>query len=233
MKDDVAVAARTWNDPSLTLDDANRRIHDGVPLEQLQDRADGYVRTIFERFPYAAPPAGAHCLEIGSGVGWIMEALERHLASAPPASITGLDIAENMLALARGRLGGRPPFRFLHYDGRHVPLPDASLDFIYSVAALQHVPKPAVYGLFFEVKRLLRPTGFAVFHLLPWSVFAAQEKIWPWRNEVRQQLDRSTGHWHHFYSAEELDAVLRIGTGLGHVDVQADGSWSCIGAARP
>src|SRR5207248_9678583 len=118
-------------------------------------------------YPYTARPPSPDCLEIGPGTGFIMEALERALTARgqAPKSITGLDIAEHMLDKARQRLGDRLPYRFLHYDGLAVPLADRSLDLIYSVASLQHVPKPYVYNLFFEIQRLLRGNGFAVFQL--------------------------------------------------------------------
>jgi ubiquinone/menaquinone biosynthesis C-methylase UbiE len=233
--DALHAAALTWNDPTLTLDTANLAIHDGVPLEHLMARAQGYIDEIFGRFPYIDVPSGATCLEIGSGVGWIMEALDRKLCSIdrPAGSITGLDIAENMMAKARLRLGDREPFRLLHYDGVHVPLADASVDFIYSVAALQHVPKPYVYNLFFEIKRLLKPGGYCIVHLLPWSVLAEQEKQFPWSSEIRQQMDRTQGHWHHFYCAEELNAVLKIGTKFEHVDIQLGGGWTCVANHAP
>jgi SAM-dependent methyltransferase len=227
---DFAAAAATWNDPNETLESVNARIHDGVPLEKLEERADSYIRGIFGHFPYVRLPNRPVCLEIGSGTGYIMEALNRELLRRlnPPGSITGLDIAENMLARASRRLSGQGPFRFLHYDGVNVPAPGESFDFIYSVAALQHVPKPYVYNLFFEVHRLLRPAGFAAFTLLSFNYLPTQERFIRWRDEINRQIKLEVGHWHHYYSKDELDNVLKAGTGFPYVDVRdEDGIWVC------
>ena len=125
--------------------------------------------------------------------------------------MTGLDIAENMLAKARERIAGKGPFQFIHYDGVHVPVSDESFDFIYSIAALQHIPKPYVYNLFFEILRILKPTGFAVFHLLSFKSLPEQERFFPWRDEIRNQIGLGKDHWHHFYSREEVEYVVRVG----------------------
>ena len=54
----------------------NTRIHDGVPLEKLAARAGDWRDTFFELlFPYARPTAGSRVLELGPGVGWIMESM--------------------------------------------------------------------------------------------------------------------------------------------------------------
>ena len=127
---DLAAAARVWNDPSESLEDVNRRIHDGASLELLAARGQTYVDQIFGLFPYARPKDGASIMEIGSGVGYIMEAMENgsRIRGITPGQIMGLDIAEHMIARARLRLHGNPMFSFIHYNGIHVPLPDRSLD---------------------------------------------------------------------------------------------------------
>jgi SAM-dependent methyltransferase len=109
-----------------------------------------------------------------------------------------------------------------------VPLPDESFDLIYSVATLQHVPKLYVYNLFFEIKRLLRPDGFAVFHVSSFKGLAVQQRIFPWRDEIRRQINLEASHWHHFYSRDEVENVLKVGTGFDYVDVHENGGiWVC------
>jgi hypothetical protein len=46
-----------------------------------------------------------------------------------------------------------------------------------------------------------------------------QERFFPWKDEVRRQIFRTEGHWHHFYSIEELLFVLRA-SGFKHVDIR-------------
>ena len=228
----LLAAAATWNDPDESLESVNARIHDGVPLDRLAERADNYVRAIFDRFPYLQFPRKPVCLEIGTGTGTVMEALGRELRrrTNPPSWIGGLDIAENMLAKAKARLEGKGPFRFLHYDGVSILLPDASVDFLFSVATLTFIPKPYVYNLFFEMRRIVKPGGFVVLQLLSFKHLPEQETHSPWREEIRRQITLAEGHWHHFYAREELETVLKIGTGIPFVDIHESGGtiWACF-----
>jgi len=226
----LARATQAWDVSAETLEDVNRRIHDGVPAEAIEQRADRYADRIVSFLPAGARPR--RILEIGPGVGFIMQALARRLAVP---DITGLDISPSMIAKAQARLRTSAPdltASFHAYDGVNVPLQDASFDLIYSVAALQHVPKPYVYNLFFEIKRLLAADGLAVVHLLSYVDLPNNGRWFPWAEEVAQQVgkpklsDRNAhGHWHHYYSVEELTAVLKE-TGFAHVNVRAErGLW--------
>jgi ubiquinone/menaquinone biosynthesis C-methylase UbiE len=221
---DLVAAARTWDIEEETLESVSRRIHDGFPLDQLAQRANNYVDKIINMFKYTPIKPDISVMEIGSGVGYIMESMDLYVTSQGITikRIVGLDIAENMIAKAKSRLGQRPRFSFVHYNGVDVPLPDKSFDIIYSVAALQHVPKPYVYNLFLEIHRLLNDDGHAVIHLLGFKSIPQQEQLVPWRDEVRNQVHKVTAHWHHFYSAEELQFILPV-SGFKHVDIREDG----------
>ena len=225
-------SAATWNDPNESLESVNARIHDGVPLDRLAARADEYVQAIFGHFPYIQLPRKPVCLEIGSGTGYIMEGMHRELRrrSNPPSWIGGLDIAEHMLEKAKARLAGKGPYRFLHYDGISIPLPDASVDFVFSVATLSFIPKPYAYNLFLEMRRIVKPGGFVAFQVLSFKHLAEQEAHSPWREEIRRQVTMQEGHWHHFYSREELEAVLKTGTGVPFLDIrESNGAiWVCF-----
>jgi ubiquinone/menaquinone biosynthesis C-methylase UbiE len=231
VESDLVASAKVWNDPSESMESVNRRIHDGAPIELLTDRAQAYVRQVFDLFSYANPKDGASVMEIGSGAGYIMEAMYEgtRARGINPDKIIGLDIAEHMIARAKTRLHANPIFSFLHYDGVHVPLPDQSLDFIYSVAALQHVPRPYVFNVFFEILRLLKPDGYAIIHLIGVKhLRSAPQLAIPWRVEIHNQLTRTPAHWHHYYTAEELEAVF-CATGFGHIDVRdGDSIWSLV-----
>jgi len=236
IQSDLAAAAKVWNDPSENLESVSQRIHDGVPVELLSARGQSYVDQIFGLFPYARPKDGASIMEIGSGVGYIMEAMDKgtRARGMTPREIIGLDIAEHMIELAKARLHGNPIFRFAHYDGVHVPLPDHSLDLIYSIAALQHVPRPYVFNLFFEILRLLKHDGYAIIQLLGVKQLRSQPRMAiPWREEIQRQVTHAVEHWHHYYSTEELLHVFQA-TGFGHIDVR-DGDeliWSLVQHGR-
>lgn len=217
-------AAQTWNS-ERSLDETNKIIHDGVSGDDaLAARASGYVNDLlFGRFPQAVPEPNAYILEIGSGVGWIMEAMAHHLEAKKrtPKEVVGLDIAPRMIALAQERIGGKQPFGFILYDGVSIPLDNAMCDLVYSVAALQHIPRHFVFNLFFEIHRILKPDGFSVLHLMSTDALQAQEKHHPWREEITNQINGANAHWHHFYTAKELEDVLRI-TGFRYAAVNDD-----------
>ena len=207
-------AFETWNQPGESLESVEARIHDGVPLARLKDRAQGYVKTLYSLFPEAAPRSTDTVLEIGPGVGYIMQAMmERY----KPAQIIGLDVAPVMIEHAKARLQrdhvDTSRWKFEVYDGVTMPFADQSIDQIYSVASLQHVPKLYVYHLMSEIVRVLRD-GYAVLHLISFSFLPKQHVSFI--DEVRRQINHEQGHWHHFYSRDELLYVLAA---VGAADV--------------
>lgn len=235
---DLFAAAQTWDRPDEPIEATNARIHDGASNDEalLEKRADGYTAGILRQFPITIP-SGARIMEIGSGTGYIMQSVRRALDTSnnPPSQIVGLDIAQSMIEKAKLRMGSDPVFDFSQYDGVQVPQSDATYDLIYSVAALQHVPKPYVYNIFFEIKRLLKPSGYAVLNLLSWQQMIGHDGHARWRNEVSRQINQRAGHWHHYYNREELEAVLGVGTGFNFVLVSQpkDQLWVCAGNRAP
>jgi ubiquinone/menaquinone biosynthesis C-methylase UbiE len=217
-------AFKAWDNVSEPLDDTEMRIHDGAARDQLAQRANRYLSDLRGMFPYTIPARGGVVMEVGSGLGWIMQAA---LAQLEPRSIIGLDVAPSMIAKARirlrrdrvddGRLG------FLLYDGVTIPVRDDSVDYVYSVAALQHVPKIYVYNLLLEIKRILSPRGFCVIHLLAFSHIRNNYPVFA--EEIRHQIKGDPVHWHHFYAFDELLYVLADGVGASQIDI-VDGDMS-------
>lgn len=225
-------AFKTWDAKDESLVSIERRIHDGVADEHLRARAHGYVATLTQRFPWSVPKPGAHILEVGSGVGYIMEAAVKQWN---PARITGLDVAANMIENAKRRLARDGihdnRFEFVHYDGVRVPIPDNRFDYVYSVACIQHIPKPFAYNLFYEMHRLVKPGGFVALHLMSFAALPGQIKYEPFSQEVERQLHNQEGHWHFFYSFDELFHVLSHGVGVDLLDIQEDSGaslWVCF-----
>jgi ubiquinone/menaquinone biosynthesis C-methylase UbiE len=214
-------AFKAWDRATEELEATEMRIHDGAPRERLRDRAHEYLDALRQRFPWSMPAPGAVVMEIGSGVGYVLEAALTELA---PRQIIGLDVAPSMIMKAKERLrrdavqAGH--VSFLLYDGVSVPLSDGSVDYVYSVATLQHVPRVYVYNLLFEIKRILSPSGFCALHLL--STSHIQNSCFTFAQEIDNQLRGRDTHWHHFYSFDELLHVLADGLGAKQVDVVAD-----------
>lgn len=191
----------------------NARIHDGVPAESLMDRGRGYRDWVFDMFPDARPQPGDHVLELGSGVGWIMEAV---LERFEIREIVGLDISPNMVKRARERFK-HPKAGFVLYDGLRMPFGDGRFEVAYSVATMQHIEKHVAFVLFEEINRVMAPGGHAVVHLLgvehiPESVTSYDEECW---NHIRG----AETFWCHYYSFDELFVLFSRVIGVSDLDI--------------
>jgi SAM-dependent methyltransferase len=105
---------------------------------------------------------GATVLEFGAGTGW----LSRFLTQLGCRAIL-LDVSPSALRIARELyrrqpvVGDRPAPAFLEFDGRAIPLPDASVDRVLCFDAFHHVPNPE--DVIREFGRVLKPGGVAGF----------------------------------------------------------------------
>jgi SAM-dependent methyltransferase len=207
---DSAAYKKAWVQSS-TLDSLNRRIHDNVPVDELADRAAQRRDLCFEElFPYARPEAGARVLELGPGVGWIMEAM---LARYPISEIVGLDVSPVMVDNARRRWSD-PRASYVLYGGLRVPLADDSFDNLYSIACLQHIEKHHAFLVLQEMVRLLKPGGHGTVHLLsvhhvPTTQASMEHEAW-----------NTNTHWLHYYSFDELVVLFSYGLGVSDLDVK-------------
>lgn len=219
-------AFKAWDRAAEPLEVTELRIHDGVQARGLRERGQWYVKTLHQLFPWASPEPGAVALEIGSGLGYVMQAALEQFA---PRRLIGLDVAPSMIEKAKARLlrDGVTDARleFVLYDGVTIPLADDSLDYVYSVASLQHVPKVYVYNLLLEIKRILSPHGYCCLHLLSCNNIREHSKLVPFAQEIRSQLLGEDTHWHHFYAFDELLAVLADGIEAKQIEI-VDGEVS-------
>lgn len=92
---------------------------------------------------------GMRLLEIASGTGHLAEEAARR-----GATVTGIDVAANMVALARKRV---PAARFHEGDAEALPFEDGQFDAIACSFGLLHLERPAK-GLS-EAARVLKPGG--------------------------------------------------------------------------
>jgi hypothetical protein len=130
-------------------------------------------------------------------------------------------------ARRRIRRDGLPEdrFRFELYDGVTFPWPDRTVDFFYSVAAIQHVPKPFAYHMLFEMHRCLADGASAVVHVMNWT--AVTRHGFAFRDEVLRQVGRVSTHWHHFYDETEIRAVVEHTLGVRSITIkhERDSTW--------
>ncbi len=158
----------------------------------------------------------ATVLDIGCGTGRVME----HLAPWC-REVHGIDISQRMVEEGRERLAHLPNVRFHHGNGYDLAsFEDGSFDVVYSIVALQHMPRTVAYNyllesnrvlrhdgvLRFYVPNLLRDDGLAAFHHFsqPWFV----SHPYPMNFYTPQEIGRlvvAAGFW-----LESLDDEMRV-----------------------
>src|SRR5262249_38420696 len=112
------------------------------------------ARTVVE---VAAPVAGEHAVDVGTGTG--NGAL---LAAARGARTTGVDPAPRLLEVARGRAASAGlDITFAPGDAASLPLGDGEADAVFSVFGVIFAPDPAAAAA--ELARVTAPAGRIVF----------------------------------------------------------------------
>lgn len=107
------------------------------------------------------PRQHRRALDFGCGVGRLSRAL-----SSRYTQVVGVDISPSMLAQARDLHAHFPNVRFVENATPRLGfLDDASVDLVYSVITLHHMPAPLQLGYIDEFMRVLAPCGVAVFQI--------------------------------------------------------------------
>ncbi|KAK1756549.1 S-adenosyl-L-methionine-dependent methyltransferase [Echria macrotheca] len=105
-------------------------------------------------FSLLSLPRGAHVLDAGCGEGFVAQ----RMARVHGLRVTGIDVVEHHLARARRNTASEPNISLQKMDYHHLdPLPDASLDGVYTVETFVHATEPEV--ALAEFFRVLRPGG--------------------------------------------------------------------------
>ena len=111
----------------------------------------------FAVFPWDRVARDARGFDLGCGSGrWAQFVAPR------VAELHCIDASAAALAVARGNLRRLSNCRFHHASVDAIPLPDASMDFGYSLGVLHHVPEPA-QGLRECVRKLKPGAPFLVY----------------------------------------------------------------------
>ncbi len=145
-----------WNDKAATPEGARIAV-DGSHDEHILRLTGAFTaRQVRAALDLRASDA---VFELGCGVGRIGREIAGEVAAWH-----GLDIAENMLAVAAARLQGLGNVQFHPLARTALPmLADASMDKGYSVAVLFHMDKEDLVLYLREVARVLRPGGLFYF----------------------------------------------------------------------
>lgn len=110
------------------------------------------TRETLERLPMTPE---ARVLDVGCGTG---ELLRRLRAKYPAAALAGLDPVDEMLSVAREKLGGKEDLRVGYADS--LPWRSASFDLVVSCNMFHYITHPV--EALREMGRVLRPGGFLV-----------------------------------------------------------------------
>lgn len=139
-------------------------------------------------------PPGSDCLEVGSGLAHLMEAV---LASSPAQQVTGIDPGWSPASAVMRRLdraaSGR--WRFLAADGADLPFPDGRFDVAWAAFVLHHVEYALQLRVLREISRVVRPGG--TFLLLEDTPETAEEHARTERADRRLNLEARGER--HFY----------------------------------
>ncbi len=123
-------------------------------------------------------------LDVGCGTGeleWL------HLQAQPQQSMTGIDLAEAMVAVARQKCAAFPQVSFQVGTAEALPYSDRSFDVIVSASAFHYFPDPL--AALTEMKRVLQPDGRLV--ILDWCrdfLWCQLCDLWlQWRDPAHRQ----------------------------------------------
>ena len=126
-----------------------------APLGPSYDRVGAVLSLgqdpLWRRFLVSRLPADrGHVLDVATGTGLVAAELLRR-----GFRVTGLDQSEEMLAIARRRLGGQT--ELVRASAESIPFPDATFDHVTFTYLLRYVDDPA--ATLAELTRVVRPGG--------------------------------------------------------------------------
>lgn len=129
--------------------------------------------------PDATTSRPLRVLEIGAGTGQQARCLQRL-----GYDVIAIDMADSPYA-------GNRVFPVTDYDGKEIPLPDGTIDCVFTSNLLEHVSD--LHSLFAEISRVLKPGGTCI-HFLPTSTWRTWSSIshYPWLVKRAFQLALGT-----------------------------------------
>ena len=156
-------------------------------------------------------------LDIGCGVGRLTRAL-----AARTKYVCGIDVSNEMLALAKQHNADLDNVQWIHGDGKSLDgVGDSSVDGCFSHVVFQHIPDPTItLDYVREMGRVLRPGGWALFQVSTDPVVhqapkGRRERI----KEVIRMRERQKWHRAWWGSAVEVEA-LRAAARDGRLEVK-------------
>jgi ubiquinone/menaquinone biosynthesis C-methylase UbiE len=179
---------------------------------------DGYREFVEQGVPAAAP--GDTIADVGCGPGDVA----LHLAERNPSStVIGIDSSPAMIRIAARRAAGASNVRFGVGDALSLPLPDASIDLLTTLACIKHWSDPA--RGFAEIGRVLRPGGtLCALEVDPeCSADAARKFVGRWPGVLAPTRDAVAAYFRRFVALGgiPLERLLGLVAGAGLVEVHS------------
>ena len=114
---------------------------------------------------------GERVLDVATGTGEVALGLAR-----AGAWVTGVDLAPEMIAVAREKARGAPDIEFLVADALALPFADASFDVVVCAASLFFMPD--MHAALTEWRRVLKPGGRVVFSSFGRGLMGTLPGLW-------------------------------------------------------
>jgi ubiquinone/menaquinone biosynthesis C-methylase UbiE len=213
-----------------TPEDAKRKA--GATYNAAADSYDHPANAFWERYGRRTVerlglPPGARVLDACCGSG--ASALPAAEAVGPQGSVLGVDLAENLLALARAKAEARGlgHAEFRSADMLDLGLPDGAFDAVVCVFGIFFVPDMEAAAR--ELWRLVRPGGrLAVTTWGPRFLEPANTAFWKSVGAVRPALYRAFNPWDRVSEAAALRALL-LSAGVEEPVVEAEAGSQPLG----
>ena len=168
---------------------------DRAAAERYNKEVERWMRNVSKSFVSMAKRWGiteGRVLDIGTGTGLLAIGFAK---SIPGVEVTGMDLSEVVLELARENLQkSDAPLKvsFEKGDAEDIPLEDGAFDLVVSSNTLHLIENPV--SMFDEVHRVLKPEGRFIIsdHRRSWlGIFSAHIRASYTPDEVKELLRRS------------------------------------------
>jgi len=143
------------------------------------------------------PRPGERVLDVGSGPGFLAAAIAEAVGST--GAVSGVDISEGLLAVARSHCAHQSWVEFRHAEATKLPFADQEFDAAISTQVLEFVRDvPAALA---EIHRVLRPGGRVVVVDTDWDSIV-------WHSPDRERMNRILAAWEEHAADSYLPRTL-------------------------
>ena len=174
-------------------------------------KVDLMVRAVGQERP-------SRILDFGCGIGNATRALASRF---PNATITGFDVSEESIAVARRMSSGQTNIQYAEGSGDRLPFDSASFDGAFTSCVFHHIEPPVRVAWARELRRVLAPSApFFLFEHNPWNPLTVRVvRSIPFDEGVElltatetRQLLRAAGFetarpWYYFFFPSALRAL--------------------------